>query len=265
MNKYGIWIVVGVIGALVAGVLGGIIGALIFTPKQEDTTALAKDLGAVQSRVQALETKMGSLPQSQGGTLKIGYVDAEALFTKVFLPQVASERKAMEAIVQEIQALQTSYAQGTVTQEAYQQSYAELQAKYLQAQAQVNMSMLKKMIASPGFANLRADLQNLQVQADPLVKQVGTLVEQASKGAILDYTTFLSALQQLQTLFQQVDQLLTQVAATKILEISQQVGLENDFDLVLRSKDVVMYRKASTITDLTPKVEERLWALFPAS
>jgi len=82
------------------------------------------------------------------------------------------------------------------------------------------MSMLEKMIASPGFANLRADLQNLRDQDKPLADQVQNLLKQA-KVVVLDYTSISNHLQQLQAAFQQVDQLLTQVAAVKILEISQ--------------------------------------------
>ncbi|MBC7344006.1 MAG: OmpH family outer membrane protein [Clostridia bacterium] len=117
------------------------------------------------------------------------------------------------------------------------------------------------MIASPGFANLRADLQNLRDQAKPLADQVESLVEQAQDG-ILDYTTFFNQIEQLQATFQEVDQLLTQVAAAKILEISQQVASEQGYDLVLRTKDVVMYRAPAVVIDLTPEVEQALRALF---
>ncbi len=117
------------------------------------------------------------------------------------------------------------------------------------------------MIASSGFANIRAELQNLRDQAKPLADQVESLVEQAQV-VILDYTAFLSQVQQLQTAFQQVDQLLTQLAATKILKISQQVASEQGYDLVLRTKDVVMSRAPAVVVDLTPEVERALRALF---
>ncbi len=263
-GRIALWIVIGVVGALVLGVLGGVVGSLVLGPKSADTTGLAKDLGALQTRVQALEGKVATLPTTAGGTaLKIGVVDAETLFTRVFLPQVATERTALQAKTQALQDLQTKYAQGQIRQDAYQQQYAKLQAEHLQAQVQVNMSMLNKMIASPGFANLRTDLQNLRDQAKPLADQVESLVKQAQV-TILDYTAFFNQLQQLQTAFQQVDQLLTQVAAVKILEISQQVAQEQGFDLVLRTKDVVMSYRAPAISELTAEVEKRLWNLFPA-
>lgn len=263
-GRLAVWIVIGVVGALILGVLGGIVGGVVLSPKTADTAGLAKDVGALQTRVQELAGKVAALPATSGGTsLKIGVVDAETLFTRVFLPQVAAERSALQAKAQAIQDLRTKYAQGQIKQDAYQREHAKLQAEYLQAQVQVNMSMLAKMIGSPGFANLRADLQNLQDQAKPLADQVAELVKQAQV-TILDYTTFFSQLQQLQAAFQQVDQLLTQVAAVKILEISQQLAQELGYDIVLRTKDVVMYQRAGAITDLTPEVEKRLWNLFPA-
>lgn len=264
-GRSALWIVVGVVGAVLLGVLGGVVGSVVFGPKPADTAGLAKDLGSLQARVQALEEKVAALPGTTGTTaLKIALVDAETLFTRVFLPQVAAERSALQAKTQAIRDLQSKYAQGQIRQDAYQQEYAKLQAEYLQAQVRVNMSMLEKMIASPGFSNLRADLQNLRDQAGPLGDQVESLVKQAQV-TILDYTTFFNQLQQLQSAFQQVDQLLTQVAAVKILEISQQVAQEQRYDLVLRTKDVVMYYRAPALVDLTPEVEKRLWNLFPAS
>lgn len=263
-GKAAVWIAVGVVGALVLGIIGGIGGSALFGPKSADTANLAKDLGALQARVQTLEEKVAGLASTAGGaSLKIGVVDAETLFTRVFLPQVAEERAALQAKAQALQDLQRRYAQGEIKQDAYQQEYAKLQAEYLQGQVQVNMSMLDKMIASPGFANLRTDLQNLRDQAKPLADQVEGLVRQAQV-AILDYTAFFSQLQQLQTAFQQVDQLLTQVAAAKILEVSQQVAQELGYDIVFRTKDVVMYQRAPAIADLTPEVEKRLWNLFPS-
>jgi acyl dehydratase len=48
------------------------------------------------------------------------------------------------------------------------------------------------------------------------------------------------------------------------LEISQQVAQEQGYDIVLRTKDVVMYQRAPAISDLTPEVEKRLQNLFPS-
>jgi len=219
----------------------------------------------LEARLQKIERLLEELRKSiealQAAQVRIAVVDAEGLFVRVFLPQVEAERRALQAKAQALQELQAKYAQGQIQAEAYQREYAKLAAEYLQAQVQVNMSMLEKMIASPGFANLRADLQSLREQAKPLADQVQNLVKQAQV-VVLDYNAFSNQLQQLQAAFQQIDQLLTQVAAVKILEISQKLAQEKGFDIVLRTKDVVMYLRSPTVSDLTAEVEQALFGLF---
>ena len=219
----------------------------------------------IEARLQKIEKLLEELQKSiealHVAQVRIAVVDAEGLFTRVFLPQVEAERRALQAKAQAIQELQAKYAQGQIQAESYLREYAKLAAEYLEAQVQVNMSMLEKMIASPGFANLRADLQNLRDQDKPLADQVQNLLKQAQV-VVLDYTTFSNQLQQLQIVFQQVDQLLTQVAAVKILEISQKLAQEKGFGIVLRTKDVVMYLRSPAISDLTADVEQALWVLF---
>ncbi|HPD06369.1 MAG TPA: hypothetical protein PLC08_00590 [Candidatus Bipolaricaulis sp.] len=250
------WIVGLIVGALILGFVGGLVGSFAFPAKSPEG-----DVAKLTERVASLETRVAGITTSGGG-LRVGVVDAETLFTRVFLPQVQTERAAMEAKARDIQTLQADYAAGKIKLDAYQQRYLRLQAELIQASLQVNLAMLDKMIASPGFLTLRADLQSLRTQAQPIVDEVEKTVKEAQV-TILDMAGFNERLQQLQTAFQQLDQLLTQVAAAKILEITQQVANEKGYDLVLRTKDVVMFRRESTVIDLSSDVEGRLWALFP--
>jgi len=240
-----------VIGALVVGFVGGIVGGLLFQ-QGGDTSALEARLSGVESRLAALE----------GKTLEIAYVDAENLFLKVFLPQV--DAQAMTQKQQEIQQLQVRYMQGELDQDQYQQQVAKLQAELLKAQLTVDLTMLDKMIASPGFANFKGDLQKIKDQAKPLADEVDNLLQTAEVG-IVNMEGFLAQYRQLQAAFQQLDQLLTQAAAAKIVEIAQQVAREKGFDLVLRKKDVLIYYNSSTVSDISGDVEGRLWNLFSAS
>ena len=248
-----------IVGALVVGFVGGIVGGLLFQ-KEGDTSALESRLSGVESRLATLEGKVASLPQQETG-LKVAYVNAESLFLKVFLPQVDAERQAMTQKQQEIQQLQVSYMQGEIDQDQYQQQAAKLQVELLKAQLTVDLTMLDKMIASPGFANFKGDLQKIKDQAQPLADEVDNLLQTAEVG-IVNMEGFLTQYQQLQSAFQQLDQLLTQAAAAKIVEIAQQVAREKGFDLVLRKKDVLIYYNSSTVWDISGDVEGRLWNLF---
>ena len=247
-----------IVGALVLGFVGGIVGGRLFS-KGGDTSALETRLNDVESKISSLEDQLASLPQGPG--LKVAYVDAESLFVKVFLPQVEAQRQAMSQKQGEIQNLQGRYLEGELTQDQYQQQVAKLQVELLQAQLNVDLTMLDKMIASPGFVNFRSDLERIREQARPLADEVKNLLQTAQLG-IVDMEGFLAQYGQLESAFKQLDQLLTQAAAAKIVEIAQQVAKEKGFDLVFRKKDVLIYRNEEAVTDISGDVEGRLWGLF---
>jgi len=246
------------VGGLVLGLLGGLLGSQLFPP-EVDTGDLEGRLSNLEARVASLEGQVGQA--APGGELRLAYVDAEGLFIRVFLPQVEAERQAMAEKQAQLQELQRRFLQGELTQEEYQQQAARTQVEILQAQLQVNLTMLDKMIASPGFADFRSELQAIQAQAQSLEASFQQLASQVEV-AILDMQDFLSDLQQLQLAFQQLDQLLTQAAAAKIVQVAQAVGREGGYDLVLRKKDVVIYYNPALIVDISAEVEVRLRELF---
>jgi chromosome segregation ATPase len=268
-------VVVTVIGALIVGFVGGILGGILSPKSGGDTASLESRLSAVESKVSGLESRVGSvesqvsglsdkissLSGGQGTGLKVAYVDAEGLFIKVFIPQVQSEREAVNQKQQEIQKLQGEYVQGKIKQDEYQQKAAQLQVELLKAQLKVDLDMLDKMIASAGFADFRGDLQKIKQQAQPLVDELDNLYQTAKVG-IVDMQSFLSRYQQLQSAFQQLDQLLTKAAAAKIVVIAQKVAKEKGFDLVVRKKDVIIYYDPNKVIDISGDVETQLWKLF---
>ncbi len=223
-------------------------------------TSYEAQLQSLQSRVEELVEQVEVWAASR--PLKIGVVDAEAAFQSVFLSQVAAERAALEAKIEEIQALHADFAAGRIEAEAYPQLHARLQAELVQLRLEVISTMLEKMLASPGFVNLRAELQGLRARAAALRVEVAHMLTQARE-APEDVAEFAHRLNELSNAVQELDQWLTQVAAAKILEITQQVAREQGFDLVLRTKDVVMYQRAGVVLDLTPVVEAQLRRLFP--
>ena len=48
-----------------------------------------------------------------------------------------------------------------------------------------------------------------------------------------------------------------------MVEVAQQVAREKGYDLVLRTRDVVMFSRQPAVVDLSSDVEGRLWGLFP--
>ena len=221
-------------------------------------------LSQLEDRIRGLEQKAAGLGAAGGPGLKVGYVDADGLFIKVFIPQVQAERAVMEEKKRAITELQSRRLKGEIEEDEFRQQYYVLQVELLRAQYNVDMSMLDKMIASPGFANLKADLEHLREQAAPAMDEIKKLLDEAKLG-VVDEQAFMVKYQALQNAFQQLDQLLTQIAAQKIVEVTQAVAQEKGYDLVLRRKDVLVFRNAETVDDLSPLVEQRLWKLFAAS
>lgn len=249
------------LGSVALGFLGGVVGGVLLGDNGADP--------ALANKVSALETRIGTAEQRMEGLdvpppLNIAFVDAEGLFLKVFIPQVATERQSMENKQREILALREKYAAGELDQEAYQQQFLKLQTEAMLAQLSVNLGMLNKMLASGGFANIRADLQRLKDQANPLRAELERMLEQ-SRAGVLDPEGFMAQLQGLQGATEQLDQVLTQVAASKIVEISQRTARDEGYDLVLRKKEIVVYWDQDKVTEITDQVEPRLWQLFPDS
>jgi len=208
-------------------------------------------VSALQGRVDALDAKLAG-----GVPLKIAYVDAEGSFT-VFTDAVKDLRQKATDKQAEIVALQQQFAQGKVTQAEYQTRTNQLQVDLLQAQFAIDMGMIDKMISAPGFADLKADLQKLRDEAQPVVEEMKNLVSTVRVG-VLDVAEFQNRYNQVKTAFSQLDQLLTQAATVKIVQAAEKVAVKNGFDLVLRSKNVIVYRNASRLTDITDLVKREL-------
>jgi len=235
---------------------------------QEQADDLSHLIALLEERLANLQqgARSTGMTESQDVLLRkpvIAYVDVEKIFLSVFLDQVKAVRQAMIQKQQEIQQLQVRYMQGKIGPDEYQQQAAELQAELLKAQLTVDLTMLDKMIACPGFANFRGDLQRIRDQAQPLVDEVDNLLQTAEVG-IVDMEGFRVECQQLQSAFQQLDQLLTQAAVAKIVEIVQQIGDEGGYSLVLRKKDVLIYSDESLVKDISDEVMTRLGELLSA-
>jgi hypothetical protein len=217
------------------------------------------EIKALRDRIADLEATVADLRLTR--ELRIGVVDAEAIFTRVFLPQVQAERAAMDAKSQEIHDLHSDYSTGRMSLEAFQQRNLELQAEFIQASLHVILTMLDKMIALPGFVTLRSDLQILWIEAQAVEDAVESAVAEV-QATVQDIAAFTEWLQEIQAAFLRLDELVTVVAATKIVEVTQQVAQAQGYDLVLRTKDVVIYRAQAVVVDLSSEVERVLWALF---
>ena len=233
------------------------IGAVVLQfvlPAGDSGTDVTAQLAALQSDVTLLKQ------QEIGSALKIGYVNAEQAVA-VFTDQVTNLRQDILDKQTEIVQLQQEYVAGTISKDDYQQQYNELQVELLDAQLTVDITSIDKMIAADGFSDIRSDLQRLREEAQPIIDEMKNLVATARIG-VIDDLEFSNRYTQLKNAFTQVDTLLTQAASAKIAQAAQQVAIEEDFDLVLTAKNVIVYRNAASIVDMTDTVKARLRALY---
>jgi chromosome segregation ATPase len=225
--------------------------------------SLEVELGRLAERLDALAVDVLSLkamvqtPAAElERALKIGYLDTEAAFA-VFSEEVKDLRQSAVEKQAEIVSLQRELAQGKLSKEEYPSRLNELQVDLLQAQLAIDMGMIEKMIAAPGFADLRADLTKLRDEAQPVVEEMKNLVATVRVG-VASPNEFQVRFAQVKTAFAQLDQLLTQAATVKIVRAAEKVAAADGYALVLRTKNVIIYRDQGEVTDLTELVKAEL-------
>jgi len=234
--------------ALIALVVGVVALALPFV--------LAGEKGTSDTHVKALESRLAALESKAGATLKIGYVEVESAFT-VFTDVVKDLRQKAQDKANEIVQLQQQFVANSVSKQDFESRNNLLQAELLQAQLTIDTDTINKLIAAPGFSDIRAQLQQIREQAQPILDEMRSLVSTARVG-VVNATDFQNRATSLKNAFGQLDQLLTQAALVKIEQASQKVALQNGFDLVLQKKNVVIYQNTARLTDVTDLVKREL-------
>lgn len=233
--------------AVVALVLGVAAVALQFAlPPQGGDTAATKEL---EDRLAVLETKSSS-------PLRIAYLNAEQAFT-VFTDAVQDLRqKALDKQKEKLE-LQQQYLAGTVSKEEYEARQIELEVELLQAQLNIDMGTIDRMIAAPGFSDIRSDLERLREEAQPVIDMMRNLVSTVRVG-VVDPQEVENRYNQVKNAFTQLDQLLTQAATAKIVQAAEKVAVGNGYDLVLRTQNVIIYRNTAKLVDITDLVKHEL-------
>jgi Skp family chaperone for outer membrane proteins len=224
----------------------------------EEVTNLKTQLGALD--VSKLETSIEEAVADPGSklapALKIAYINAEDAFS-VFTDAVSDLRQLAVDKQGEITKLQQQYMASTISKDEYDSQYRELQVELLQAQLNIDMGTIDKMIASSGFSDMKSDLQLLKDEAQPVVDEMKNLVSTVRVG-VIDATEFENRYTQVKNAFSQLDQLLTQAAMAKIAQAANRVAVKEGYDLVLRTKNVIVYRNSAKLTDITNLVKEEI-------
>lgn len=236
-----------VIVAVLALVLG--VGALILQFALPSSGGDGASVKALENRVALLETKSGS-------PLRVAYINAEEAFS-VFTEAVADLREKALDKQKELLELQQQYLASTVSKEEYESRLIELEVELLQAQLNIDIGTIDRMIAAPGFADISNDLERLREEAQPVIDMMRSLVSTVRVG-VVDPQEVENRYSQVKNAFTQLDQLLTQAATAKIVQAAEKVAVENGYDLVLRTANVIVYRNTAKLVSITDLVKHEI-------
>jgi len=276
--------------ALGTGLVGGLIGVALFSggPDLEDQVqtlraelenlagaqqATSGQLETLSSALSQLEESVGRLQgeisglketlpaQASAGTqtpssaLAAAYVDLTGLMNEMFQPI----QNTVDFKNQELQDLRQRHEAGEIDDETYQKEALQVEVELLAAPLHWDLELIDKMAASPEFADLRDSLEELRDKVLPLQDELQGLRDAAEQG---DIQTFLTQYQQLSTVFQQLDQLVSQVVQAMLAEITRDIAQAQGYALVLRKEDA-LYLDTERLADLTPLVKARVPEFFP--
>jgi len=287
---------VAVLLALGTGLVGGLLGVALFSGSEE-VSALQDQLQGVSDRVGALETRLQSVTtqaselasqvsglqarlgelesamealrseiaslraapgpgavQTQSAGPKVAYVDLSGLLDEIFEP--VSQAVAIKN--QDLQDLRDRHEAGEIDDATYQKEALKLEVELLAVPLHWDLSLIRKMASSPEFSDLKENLEELMDKVQPLENKVEALRQTAEQG---DFQSFLPKYQQLNSVFQQLDQLLSQVVTAMLTEVTRDIAQAQGYVLVLRKQDA-LYLDESQLDDLSPQVKERLSELF---
>lgn len=215
-----------------------------------------ESLQGVQS---ILNSKISELsPDGQAGVsaLKIGYVNATEAFA-VFTDAVSEERQSAQKKDEELRNLREKAIQGEISESEYRKQADILQAEKLKAQLEIDMAMVKTMLSAPGFESVSDQLENLSNQVQPIMEELKSTLKNMRKGSAVPEEVN-NTLSQINSQYQQLDDLLTKLIESKIFQIANVRANEAGYDLVLRQENVVLYGNQDTVDNLTEMTKKAL-------
>ncbi|MFB6290732.1 MAG: hypothetical protein ABEJ25_03255 [Candidatus Bipolaricaulia bacterium] len=228
--------------------------------KQKVEGAGGVDVSGLRNKVQNLESQVSEIKSagtSEVGTgLKIGYVNATEAFN-VFTNAVQEERTAAQKKNEELVQLRKKAIQGEITEQEFKKQSDIIQAEKLKAQLAIDLAMVEKMMNAKGFESISDRLKKLKSQVDPIMNELNKLLEKMRNNSATPQEVT-QTLQQINSQYQQLDNLLTKLIETKIFQITNQEANSQGYDIVFRQENVILYRNDKRIDNLTGDTKEVL-------
>jgi chromosome segregation ATPase len=227
------------------------------TQTSEDNATKIAELKAYSEQIwnteiEPLKNRLADL-EAKPHTLNVAYLRMEEALT-VFTDAVRDLRQRAADKQEEIVKLKQKYLAGTGSKDDYQKELRQLQLELLRAQLYMDIGTINRILQSSEFSDVHSDLERLKKELQPLLGELHSLLESIRIGGV-DPQELEPRYTQANDAFTQIDQLLIQVATTKIMEVANTIAVDNDYDLVLRSQDVIIYGNPARLTDISDVVK----------
>ena len=236
---------ISLIVAITALILG--LGALILQfalPSQESTdSAIIKGL---RDQIKTLETT----------SVRAAYVNVDEAGA-VLTDAVQDLQQKRDEKQQEIAQLQQEYLASAISKEEFETRNTELETEQAQAQLNIYVSLIDRMLASDHFTQIRTNLQQMREQVQPVIDETKNLVATVRVGVIApqEFTTRLNAVK---AALIQIDQAVKQALAFEIVQAVKKVAQDEGYELVLKANEVIAYADTVKIADITEQVKREL-------
>jgi Skp family chaperone for outer membrane proteins len=231
--------------AIIALILG--IGALIlqFTLPSGESTNNA-----------VIKTLREQIKTLQASSVRVAYVNVDDAGT-VLTAVVQDLQNKRDEKKKEIDQLKQEYLASAISKEEFETRSTELQTELAQAQLNIYVSLVDKMLVSNYFTNIRTNLQQLREQVQPVIDETKQLVATVRVGVIAPQE-FATRLGEVQNALMQIDQAVKQALAFEIVQAAKKVAQNEGYEFVLKANEVVAYADTAKVADITEKVKREL-------
>ena len=236
---------ISLIVAIAALILG--MGALILQfalPSQASTdSAIIKGL---RDQIKTLETT----------AVRAAYVNVDEAGAVLTAAVQDLEQKRDEK-QKEIAQLRQEYLASAISKEEFETRGTELETEAAQAQLNIFVSLIDRMLASDHFSQIRTNLQQMREQVQPVIDETKNLVATVRVGVIAPQE-FATRLNDVKTALIQIEQAVMQALAFEIVQAVKKVAQDEGYELVLKANEVIAYADTAKIADITEQVKREL-------
>ena len=217
-------------------------------------TGLAQESGSVEEKIAQLQKAVDELKER---IPRIGYINRKKAFS-VFPRAVEEERRKVNELETKMEDFNARAQEGEIGESEFKRQRDLLRAKHLQARIEVDLALLDTMIEARGFAQIQGRLKELRGQTEPMEKTVADLIDDINNYAVSPEQVSKTLEEVGSQQFESLDNILTNLAQSKITQVAQRIAAQEDFDLVIEQQNVILYRKKETIVDMTDDVMQAL-------